>query len=335
MQASRIAWWVLTLLVLGSPSGVLALSWSADVYQARRLAAQSGKLVLLHFWAPWCGPCRRLEKQVLSRPEVGRWVEEHFVPVKINLDRSPGLVRQYDVRFVPCDVIITPTGQLVGKTASPQEPRAYMARLAQIAARAPKPSASVAASAGSTPPRPAVPNRPSSAGSPPGSPTATSGPSPGQAAQAAPMTPPYSRQAEPVGSATLSASPPRFPWPLALDGYCVVTLVEQHRWQPGDPRYGVRHRGQLYLFAGPAEKQRFWQNPEAYAPVLSGLDVVIYLEQGRMVPGKRRYGIFYQGRIYLFASPQSLQKFTAQPEAYAPEVLRRMAVLDQWARRIR
>ncbi len=339
------------LVAVAVPQAALAkeaIGWTADVARARQLASQTNRLVLLHFWAPWCGPCRRLEKTVFVRPSVARTVESYFVPVKINIDQHPELAKRYGVRQIPYDVIITPSGQVVGQTISPASPQGYSSKLVQIARRAgvqppqtllagsPRPASRQQAPGVAAAPGPSVP----AASRPMGFPA-------GGAAGA--VVPPQRRYAQaavagsvaassgpslrgPTGTSPAAAGRGRLPWPLALDGYCVVTLVEQGRWVAGNPRFGVRHRGQLYLFAGRKEKERFWQNPEGYAPVLSGYDVVRYLEQGHLVPGKRRHGVFYQGRIYLFANEQTLRKFEQQPERYAPEVLRRVAMMDQWGR---
>ena len=63
--------------------------------------------------------------------------------------------------------------------------------------------------------------------------------------------------------------------PFGLDGFCPVQLVENSRWQPGKKTWGVIHRGRTYLFAGPEEQRRFLADPDRYAPVSSGDDVVL------------------------------------------------------------
>jgi len=109
--------------------------------------------------------------------------------------------------------------------------------------------------------------------------------------------------------------------PLCLDGFCPVTLSEKQAWVQGDVRWGAIHRGRTYLFIGPEEQRRFFADPDRYAPVGSGNDVVLAAEQGRAVPGMREHGVFFGNRIYLFASEESLTRFAEKPEVYANQVL--------------
>lgn len=104
--------------------------------------------------------------------------------------------------------------------------------------------------------------------------------------------------------------------PLALEGYCPVQLAQQDRWVKGDPRWGVKHEGRTYLFAGPREAQEFWDHPEHFAAVLSGSDLVSLVDQGRAVSGSRKYGGRFANRLYLFSSAESFNRFNANPFHY-------------------
>jgi YHS domain-containing protein len=105
--------------------------------------------------------------------------------------------------------------------------------------------------------------------------------------------------------------------PLALDGYCPVTLAEQEKWEKGDVRWGVEHRGRLYLFQSPQYQQQFLADPDRFSPVLSGYDPTRYIDFGEMVPGRRRHGMWFRGKIYLFTDESSLDRFSQNPEYYA------------------
>jgi hypothetical protein len=94
-----------------------------------------------------------------------------------------------------------------------------------------------------------------------------------------------------------AASKPHVNPPLALDGYCPVSLVEKHKWVPGDKTLArtIRtHRS----FAGPEEQAKFLANLnyDCYAPVASGLDIVVAAEEHRDVPGKREHGVVQRPR---------------------------------------
>jgi len=177
-----------------------------------------------------------------------------------------------------------------------------------------------------------------SAMTPPGGAPGYSLPGPGlpppatAAAPAADARPGYALAGGPSSAAVAPTNPvipkpakavPELPQgapPLGLDGYCPVRLNETQRWVRGDPRWGVIHRGRTYLFSGPNEQRRFLADPDAFAPVMSGNDIVIRVERNEQIAGHREHGVFCDGKIYLFVSEESLQKFNRAPARYIAEV---------------
>jgi len=121
--------------------------------------------------------------------------------------------------------------------------------------------------------------------------------------------------------------------PLALDGFCPVTLMEtmaknpadRGAWRKGDKKYGAIHRGRTYLFVAPDTQQRFLANPDAYAPVLAGCDPVRFAERGEMVDGKRAYGLLTPDkRMVLFADEFSRNRFEQSPDTFTPAIQQAM-----------
>ncbi len=106
------------------------------------------------------------------------------------------------------------------------------------------------------------------------------------------------------------------PTPLAVEGYCVVTLHDRQQWVLGDRRIAAAFDGREYLFAGPRRRAIFAAAPEKYASALGGDCVVTYAESGERVAGRIQYGAQRGGRLYFMASQECLQDFTANPAHY-------------------
>jgi protein disulfide-isomerase len=121
------------------------------------------------------------------------------------------------------------------------------------------------------------------------------------------------------------ALPPNAP-PLGFDGYCPVSMRQQWKWVPGNPRYGVVHVGRTYWFAGPNEQQQFLADPHRFSPALSGMDPVMAVDHRQQVPGKREHSIDYDNLFYMFSSEATLQQFAASPERYATSVRQAMGI---------
>ena len=414
--------------------------WEGTLENALRIAGRTDRLVVIHFWAPWCVYCKRLEAEVLTNADVTAELAADYVPVKINADFFPATAKQYGVTALPTTVIVSPQGQLIDSIRGWVKPSEYVARLHSVAVRA-KPSAAlyVQIPPGAAPPaaRPAAMSDRSPTGLPPdrlapaggqasaqqpvaaGDAAAAAGPQPA----AAPIQPaygspsPYGGQSPPPGlvapgyvpqpqppaaspplvpsnnpaaygppgasggdsppvasSGPPSGTPPASgplagpapgagPWsnpsaagpaptqppardlagaaptsppapnaavtippgnpPLGLDGYCPVSLVEKYHWVPGDRRFGAIHRGRTYLFVGAEEQRRFLADPDRYAPLFSGNDIVLAVDLGQIVPGMRQHGIFLSpgGRVFLFASEETLAKFMREPKRYGEQAM--------------
>lgn len=66
-------------------------------------------LVLIDFWAPWCGPCKKVSP-ILDEisEERGLWVG------KLNVDENPVKSEEFDVQTIPT-MILFKSGVLVKK----------------------------------------------------------------------------------------------------------------------------------------------------------------------------------------------------------------------------
>ena len=56
------------------------------------------QLVLVDFWAEWCGPCRRLAPTV---DELATDYDGRVVVGKLNVDDNPSVASRYSIRGIP------------------------------------------------------------------------------------------------------------------------------------------------------------------------------------------------------------------------------------------
>ena len=88
------------------------IDFTRDFDAAFALAGQTGRLVFVDAMATWCKPCLEMDRKVFSDVAVGNYVNEHFVPVKLDMERGvgPRVAGRYNVRAYPTLLILDAEG---------------------------------------------------------------------------------------------------------------------------------------------------------------------------------------------------------------------------------
>jgi protein disulfide-isomerase len=122
---------LLTIFSLGYTTFAVAApdpTWHSDIDEARQLAAEQDRHLLLDFtgsdWCPWC---KKLDAEVFSTEEFAEFAAEKLILVKIDFPKTRqlsaeqtqanrSLAQEYAVRGFPTVVMLNSKGERIGTT---------------------------------------------------------------------------------------------------------------------------------------------------------------------------------------------------------------------------
>ena len=59
--------------------------------QAQLESQKQNKPIFMDAYASWCEPCKRMDREIFSKPEVAKFFNDNFVNVKFDMEKGDGL----------------------------------------------------------------------------------------------------------------------------------------------------------------------------------------------------------------------------------------------------
>ena len=133
----HLRWQILAILF----AGIWQLSFAnpdtpffnGGILDAKKMAKEEGKLILVDFYADWCMPCKWMDQNTFSDAEIERIIKEKYIALKINIDDIEGfnLSQKYEIQVLPTFLIFSKDGQMLSRVEETLAPKKMMNLLNQ------------------------------------------------------------------------------------------------------------------------------------------------------------------------------------------------------------
>ena len=135
---SRIMWSVVCIMLLctsmsGFSQGIEFFKGTFN--EALTKASNEGKLVFVDFYATWCGPCKQVAEKVFPDEELGKYMNEKFVCLQIDVEKEgwqKEVAEKYNVTVLPTLVFFKLDSTVASRLAGARE-KAELLNAAKVA----------------------------------------------------------------------------------------------------------------------------------------------------------------------------------------------------------
>jgi thiol-disulfide isomerase/thioredoxin len=83
------------------------------------IAEKENKIVFLDAYTTWCGPCKKMSREVFPLAQVGDYFNDKFINVKMDMEKEEGqrVARKYGIRAFPTLLFVNSDGEVMHRVA--------------------------------------------------------------------------------------------------------------------------------------------------------------------------------------------------------------------------
>jgi thioredoxin-related protein len=75
---------------------------------------ENRKKIFLNFYADWCQYCKVMDQKTFTDESVVAYLNENFIPVRVDSDKEKKVARDYNVQALPVSWFIAEDGENIG-----------------------------------------------------------------------------------------------------------------------------------------------------------------------------------------------------------------------------
>lgn len=124
---------LVTVLVMRAQEPGIRFEENKTWKELLQMAGEQNRLIFLDCYTSWCGPCKAMAKDVFPLPEVGAFMNKHFINVKFDMEKGEGvdLYNKYKpfIPGFPTYLLINSKGQVIHQVAGYNAAEKFLAKM--------------------------------------------------------------------------------------------------------------------------------------------------------------------------------------------------------------